>query len=159
MPECLNAWMPACLSACLPVCLAVCLPRPQGCYWLLSLSKLPHIGYYLVLLATAGLLATLCVQRGVVGLPSQQNTQTLSDKKYVRDRVVIPNGQTHYWLVMDQTHYLVASNGPDMLFGGYLVCLSVFLGYLGNLGNLGNLGCLGNHLVHDFKWKTRCPMP
>ncbi len=47
----------------------------SNCYWLLGLSKLPLIGYYLVLLATAGLLATLCVQHGVVGLPSQQKTQ------------------------------------------------------------------------------------
>ncbi len=43
---------------------SVCLSRPQGCYWLLGLSKLPLIGYYFVLLATAALLATLCVQRG-----------------------------------------------------------------------------------------------
>ncbi len=44
---------------------------------LLGLSKLPLIGYYLVLLATAGLLVTLCVQRGVVGL---ENTDTFGQK-------------------------------------------------------------------------------
>ena len=65
------------------VCLSVCLSRPQGCCWLIGVSKLPLIAYYLVLLATAGLLATLCVQCGVVGLPSQQKTQTLPDKKSV----------------------------------------------------------------------------
>ena len=59
------------LSVCPSVCPSVSLSRPQGCCWLLCLSKLPLIGYYLVLLAT------LCVQRGVVGLPSYlRNCQT-----------------------------------------------------------------------------------
>ncbi len=64
------------------VCLSVCLSRSQGCDWLLGLSKLPLFGYYLVLLATAGLLATLCVQRGVVGLPSfrTKNMSVVSSK-------------------------------------------------------------------------------
>ena len=66
------------------ICIAVCLSvQTRGV--VLASWCVPVTTYWLLfgLWATAGMLATLCVQRGVVGLPSQQKKQTLPDKKSV----------------------------------------------------------------------------